>query len=339
MKPPPSPPSASGICIAPLRGVTVSAFREVFARHFTAPQRAIAPFLPTVAGERIKPALLKDVGRTEQGGLRIVPQVIGRDPAQLEAMLHALRGLGHTEVNLNAGCPWKFVARKGRGAGLLADADVLRRMLDAGCAVLPEGFSIKVRLGVTTTDTLAQRIPLLNEYPLREVIVHPRTAAQMYDGPVRLEVFEAIHRTFRAPVVYNGDLYTVADYAALRQRFPTVTRWMIGRGLVADPFLPAAIQAYEQSGRIPPDPGEAGALQAFHDELYARHRTELSGPAPVLGRMKEFWGYLHERCVDGEALLHAIQRCRHTDDYETLVAHWFRQIGRLRPIRPRIASR
>lgn len=337
--PPPSPPPASGLCMAPLRGVTVSTFRAVFARHFTAPERAIAPFIPTIAGDRIKPTLLKDVARTEQSDLRIIPQVIGKDPEQLAAMLRALRDLGHTEVNLNAGCPWKFVARKGRGAGLLADADALRRMLDAGCAALPEGFSIKVRLGVNAPDTLAQRVPLLNEYPLREVIVHPRTAAQMYGGQVLLEAFETVYREIRAPVTYNGDLYTPADLAALRQRFPSVTRWMIGRGLVADPFLPAAIRAFERDGRIPPDPGTAGALRAFHDELYARYRAELYGPAPVLGRMKELWGYLHERCEDGATLLRAIQRCRSTAEYEALVEGWFRQVGRLRAIRPRIGNR
>jgi len=322
--------------MAPLRGVTVATFRDVFVRHFGGLDRALAPFVPTVTGERIKPALLKDVAMLSHGTMRVVPQVIGKDPAQLATMIHALRGIGHAQVNLNVGCPWKFVAKKGRGAGLLADADSLRRMLDAGCAALPEGFSVKVRLGLADTDLLAQRIDLLNGYPLSEVIIHPRTAAQMYEGEVHLAAFAAVYGLLRAPVTYNGDLYTVVDFAALRQHFPDISRWMLGRGVVADPFLPSAIRAWEISGAAA-DSATVEALKAFHDDLYARCTEELFGPASILGRMKEIWGYLHERCEGGTELLRKIQRCHRTDDFERIVAGWFAGTGRLAAVRPRIA--
>lgn len=325
------------LSMAPLRGVTVATFREVFVRHFGGVDRALAPFVPTVAGERIKPALLKDVAMRAHGTMRVVPQVIGKDPGQLAAMVRALRDLGHSEVNLNVGCPWKFVAKKGRGSGLLADAESLRRMLEAGCAAIPGGFSVKVRLGLSDTALLEQRVDLLNDFPLREIIIHPRTAAQMYEGTVHLEAFAAVYRRFRAPVTYNGDLYTVADYAALRARFPDIGRWMLGRGLVADPFLPSRLRAFEEDGAVVPVPATPQALRAFHAELYERCRAELFGPASILGRMKELWGYLHERCEGGADLLRSIQRCHRTEDYERLVDGWFDRVGRLAPVRPRIA--
>lgn len=327
------------LSMAPLRGVTVAAFRDVFADLFGGLDRALAPFVPTVAGDRVKPALLKDVAMVSHGAMRVVPQVIGKDPAQLAAMVGALRDLGHTEVNLNVGCPWKFVAKKGRGAGLLADADALRRMLDAGCGALPAGFSVKVRLGLKDTGLLARRIELLNQYPLAEVVVHPRTAEQMYGGEVHLDAFEAIYREFHAPVTYNGDLYTVEDFRCVRTRFPGVTRWMLGRGLVADPFLPAAIRAADggQPAQAVARPPTVEALRAFHDALFARCRSELFGPASILGRMKELWGYLHERCEGGGELLRRIQRCHRVEEYERWVEDWFARVGRLVPIRPRIA--
>lgn len=324
------------LSMAPLRGVTVAAFRDVFVRHFGGVDRALAPFVPTVAGERIKPALLKDVAMLSHGTMRVVPQVIGKDPAQLNAMVHALRRLGHTEVNLNVGCPWKFVAKKGRGTGLLVDADNLRRMLDAGCAAIPGGFSVKVRLGLSDTGLLAQRVDVLNAYPLCEVIIHPRTAAQMYEGEVHLDAFAAVYPLCHAPVTYNGDIHTVEDFALLRSRFPDISRWMLGRGLVADPFLPLAIRTHDP-GRQCRDRATPEALRAFHDELYARCRAELSGPASILGRMKELWGYLHERCKDGQELLRRIQRCHRTDDYERIVDGWFVRVCELAPLRSRIA--
>lgn len=158
-------------------------------------------------------------------------------------MLAALRNMGYSETNLNLGCPWKFVIKKGRGCGLMREADTLRRMLEAGCAAMPGGFSVKVRLGIRGTDLLAERLDLLNEFPLSEIIIHPRTAQQMYEGEVDLDAFAAVYGLCHAPVTYNGDIFSVSDFCALRRRFPDVSRWMIGRGLVADPFLPQEIRA------------------------------------------------------------------------------------------------
>ncbi|MBM4131624.1 tRNA-dihydrouridine synthase family protein, partial [bacterium] len=68
--------------LAPLRGVTVRAFREVWARHFTGLNEAVSPFIPLVAGNRIKPGLLADVDPAQPQGVPVIPQAIGRDPAQ-----------------------------------------------------------------------------------------------------------------------------------------------------------------------------------------------------------------------------------------------------------------
>jgi len=248
--------------------------------------------------------------------LPLIPQVIGKDPGDLATMLTALRELGYKQVDLNAGCPWPMVVRKGRGAGLLADADRLRRMLDAGCAVLPEGFSIKVRLGLSTTDLLAQRLDILNAYPLREVTIHPRTARQMYEGCVHLDVFDDCLRLCRRPVVYNGDIRTVGDAARLRTQFPSVTRWMIGRGLIADPFLAERIRGAT-------GPRDWSRLRAWLDELLAVSCEESAGDKPVLGRMKELWGYLAGSLSRDDRLLKRIHFCHRVDEYRRVVDELF----------------
>ena len=150
---------------------------------------ALTPFIALGAPGRVKPALLSDLLPENNGPIPTVPQIIGKDPAALRDMIRALRDLGYTHVNLNCGCPWKFVAKKGRGSGLPENPDAFERMLEAGCTELPDGFSIKIRLGYATTETLAARIPLINRYPLRAVIIHPRTGVQMYDGTVDLDAF------------------------------------------------------------------------------------------------------------------------------------------------------
>ena len=311
-------PDASDLdlCLAPLRGVTGCAFRDVFCRHFTGLSRAMSPFIPTVRGVRVKPAVLAELRPERNRALPLIPQVIGKDPADLVVMIGALRDLGYRRVDLNAGCPWPMVARKGRGAGLLADADNLRRMLDAGCTALPDEFSIKVRLGLKTPGLLAQRMEILNAYPLCEVTIHPRTAQQMYGGHADLQAFAECLSRCRHPVVYNGDIRTAADGAFLRARHPEISRWMIGRGLIADPFLAERLRGNTA-------PRDLNRVRAFLDDLLAVACAESHGEKPVLGRCKELWGFLAPSlCRDG-ALLKRIRLCHRLDEYRRTVDEWF----------------
>lgn len=310
------------LILAPLRGVTVATFRRLFVLYYGGCDEAVAPFIPTVSGERIRPALLKDVGEPgREAPMEVVPQIIGKDPAQVGPMAEALRALGYRRLNLNCGCPWKFVAKKGRGSGLLRERDGLRRMLEAGCTAMPGGFSVKVRLGVENAELLAQRVDVFNEFPLESVTVHPRTAVQMYEGRVDLDAFEAVLPHFRAPVLYNGDIFTRADLAGLRARFPSVRGWMIGRGVVRNPSLAQELKGCTLEGNA------RERLRAFHDALYAAYRAELCGPSPVLGRMKELWGYLYVQFPRGEMVLRNIQRCTTLADFERYVSRAFEALN------------
>lgn len=304
---------ADQFILAPLRGVTGRVFRNTLADTFEAPDEAVAPFIPTFAGERVKPALLSDVDRSLEQRIPVIPQVIGKDPAQLATLLRAFRAMGHTRVDLNAGCPWPFVVKKGRGAGLLADETALEAMLAVGCEVMPEGFSVKVRLGVKTADLLASRMELLNRYPLREVTIHPRTAKQMYEGAVDEARFAEAAALCRHPVVYNGDIRSFADWRRLKARFPQVSRWMIGRGLAANPALMESIRAGED--RPFPEDRMRGFLEAY---LLATGE-ELSGRASVLGRMKELWSYLAASFADGDRLWACVKLCRTVDEYRRVL--------------------
>lgn len=296
-------------CLAPLRGVTVRTFRNLHALWFRAPDRAVAPFIPTFAGAKVKPLLLKDVDPDLGQSVPVVPQVIGKDAGQLRTLLQAFKAMGYAAADLNAGCPYPFVTKKGRGAGLMRDADAFARMLEAGCAELPGGFSVKVRLGMDTPDLLLKRMERINSFPLREVTIHARTARQMYEGKVLLEAFAEASSACQHPVVYNGDLRTRADYLRLKARFPGITRWMVGRGVAIDPFLIERLRFDASRER------EVARLKGFLDDYVAANTEELYGPASVLGRMKELWSYLHLSLCQGERVWRSVRICRTMDEY------------------------
>jgi tRNA-dihydrouridine synthase len=309
--------SLHDLCLAPLRGVTVRTFRNLFATWFLPTDRAVAPFIPTFAGEKVKPVLLRDIDPGFGQKIAVVPQVIGKDPEQMRTLLRSFKALGYACADLNAGCPWPFVTKKGRGAGLMRDAAAFARMLEVGCAEMPDGFSVKVRLGIDTPDLLAQRMDVINGFPLREVTIHARTAKQMYEGSVLLEAFEDAAALCRHPVVYNGDIRTRDDFLKLRARFPSVSRWMIGRGVAADPFLIERIRSGDGALRDP------ARLKGFVDEYVALSEKELYGPASVLGRMKELWGYLHQSLRQGDRIWKSVRICRTVDEYRRVVENVF----------------
>lgn len=303
------------LILAPLRGVTGLRFRQAFVAHMRGLDRAVAPFIATVQGPRVKPEILRGIDPAAQpAGLPLIPQVIGKDPAQLRVMLGAMRALGYADVDLNAGCPWPFVAKKGRGAGLLRDEAALGAMLEAGCDALGPGhFSLKVRLGLDDAALLPKRLPLIQSFPLRELCVHPRTARQMYEGTVDLEAFARVAEACRLPLVYNGDIRTLGDFLRLSARFPAVRRWMLGRGLVANPFLAESIRAGE-------DTRDLARFQAWHANLLERYAADAPGDHALLGHLKELWAYLAPTFRDGQRLWDALKLTRTRAEFERVLA-------------------
>jgi tRNA-dihydrouridine synthase len=135
-----------------------------------------------------------------------------------------------------------MVADKRRGSGLLPYPQAVDGFLDRVCSRLGIGLSVKMRLGRFDPREGEALAPVLNAYPLKKVIVHPRLGVQMYSGTVDLDGFSVLSGALRHPVGYNGDIKTEADFRKLSARFPGVAEWMIGRGALCDPFLPARIK-------------------------------------------------------------------------------------------------
>jgi len=278
------------VILAPLRGVTIRCFRETFADVLREVgfDEAITPFVPAIAGfDAMKDRELK-AGETSR--LRITPQFIGKDPDALRICLRRIRSAGYETADLNCGCPFPMIRNKGRGSGLLRTPDVLRRMLDVGCAEMGEGrFSIKTRLGVDRPDELLALMPLLNVYPLRFLALHARTARQMYDGPCNRAAAEAVAAAARMPVVHNGDLTLESADA------------MVGRAFV----------------RHLGERGDCGSLMRRYVSASA---AELSGDRPVLGRMKELMSYWKE-LPRWSRLWQVAKLARTTDELVSLLPH------------------
>ncbi len=300
------------IFLAPLRGITDCVFRNAHARHFAGLDGAVAPFLSTVEGRRIKPTHLRDLLPENNRLLPVTPQILSKSAGRFLILADGLAQIGCREVNWNLGCPFARIVKKGRGAGLLPFPDKVDAFLEEVVSGLPAGMriSVKTRLGRFTCREIDELVPVFNRYPLAGVIIHPRTAAQMYGGQVDLEAFERTAAQLRHTVVYNGDIFTAGDLIRISRRLPGIDRWMIGRGIIADPFLPARIR-----GRSFRKERQTERFRAFHDDLLKGYESILSGPGHLLNKMKGLWSYFSMWLADGRKILKRIHRLRRKEDY------------------------
>ena len=299
--------------LAPLRGVTIRCFREVFAdiireAGFT---EAVTPFIPAMAGsDPLKDRELRDQGsgiRDRGSGIRVTPQFIGKDPVALRECLEKVKAAGFETADLNAGCPYPMVRNKGRGSGLLRTPDVLRRMLEVGCEVMGAGkFSLKVRLGVDRSDELLGLMPIINEFPLRYLTVHARTARQMYEGKCDVERLREVEKLAKVPVVRNGDIPMpevsggrgqVSGVGCQASGIADGSRIMIGRGFVR--WL-----------------GTREDCKELLERYIAVSQVELFGDASVLGRMKELISYWKE-LPQWKRRWNVIKICRSIDELKS----------------------
>lgn len=310
------------IYLAPLQGITDRIYRNLFPVYFKGVDLAIAPFISTV--KKIKPEskLLHELYPEINTGIPTIPQIMSSKPDDFIRLANALYEIGCGTVNWNIGCPFPMVVRKGRGAGMLCYPDRVESFLEKIMPTLKPQLSIKLRLGLTYPDEVLQLIPVFNRFELEELIIHPRTGEQMYAGEVDLDMFGQCLSLLKHKVVYNGDIYSLEKYEMLSQRFASVDRWMIGRGLIANPFLAEEIKFQTEK----PYAEKIKIMRAFHDQLFAQYLKILSGPAHITNKMKEIWTYMGNFFENGEKVRKKINKTHHRDNYVDIVNNIFDEL-------------
>jgi tRNA-dihydrouridine synthase B len=301
--------------LAPLRGVTDVIYRSTYAEHFGGIDCAVAPFVTTHSGRRIKAAHVRDLGPEDNRSMPVIPQILTKNAQDFITLADHLFDMGYGTINLNCGCPFPQVANKGRGSGLLCNPDGLDRLLDTVLSQIPNQLSIKTRLGRHDAAEIHAVLPIFNRYPLESVIVHPRTGSQMYGGTPDLAAFAWCLASCRHPVIFNGDITSREGFQQLDRRFEGVAGWMLGRGVLANPFLPDLLK------NTPPIDAaqKTNRFRQFHDDLFARYQNRLSGPGHLIDRMKGLWKYFAQGFRNSEVACKRIHKARSIEQYHDAV--------------------
>jgi tRNA-dihydrouridine synthase B len=303
--------------LAPLHGVTNYILRNTFFEFFGGFDAAMAPFIFSKHPIDCKNKLLKDILPENNKGIKIIPQILSNDPVEFLSLAQNIIDLGYDEINLNLGCPYKMVANKQRGSGLLPFPQRIESFLEAVIPSLKIPLSLKIRLGRERPEEVNVLIPVFNKYPLKKIIIHPRTGIQMYDGKADVEAFVSAAKLLQHPVSYNGDITSLAVFNDIQAKCAFVNEFMLGRGALQNPFLPSQIK----NETIPSD--KAQHIRHYHDALFARYSSVLSGPGHVLDKMKEIWGYLGMSFTHSERVIRSIHKASSLQEYNCAVNNAF----------------
>ena len=306
--------------MAPIQGITNCVYRNVYSRLFEGYDFAVTPFIRNCNVISIKCKVLRDIFvQRNSATFDLIPQILSNSINDFINLSKIMFEMGYETVNWNLGCPHKKIRRKNRGAGLLSYPETIVKILDDVITAIPNQISLKVRLGNEKNNDLFTLLPMLNDFPVKNIIIHPRTGSQMYSGETDIDAFEECLSLTKHQVVYNGDINSFETFEYLANRFPTVNVWMIGRGGVINPFLP------EQIKNLAADTEEKTRARfiEFHDELFDSYQKELSGPAHIIAKMKEMWSYWSKTFEGGNHVLHSIARTRNLNQYLSLVGKFF----------------
>lgn len=302
------------LLLAPLQSYTDHHFRNAFQQVFDGVDQFYAPYLKLAHDGSIKSGPKIDVLPENNPYEPVIPQVMAATAADFLHMAGYLTDLGYTEINWNMGCPYPMVAKRDLGAGILDKPEKICAIIEEILPKMNADLGIKMRMGYESTVDILELLPRLNDYPITEIIVHARYAKQLYNGGCDWERFRACIPLTKHSLCYNGDITSVKEFRELRELFPEIQRWMIGRGAVADPFLFEMIA--DDTTDYPADRCEV--FQEFTDLLLESHLNH-SNDGNALNKMKSYWEYFSEAFDNGHKLYKRIKKSKTLSDYSTVV--------------------
>lgn len=299
----------TNLYLAPMEGITGYIFRNAYIRHFGGADRYFTPF---IANKKLSTKEIRECLPENNRGMELIPQILTNREEDFVQIAKELKArFGYEEVNFNLGCPSNTVVAKNRGSGFLRDLEQLERFLDYVFERSDMRISIKTRIGVEDSDEWEKILEIYNNYPLTELIIHPRKQVDGYKGKIDFTAFEMACNVSKHKLCYNGDVNSVSDYENIVSKYSKISSVMCGRGMLYNPGLFDEIRGIEVMNRQ--------KLLAFIDDIYHGYLEIMSGDVNTLYKMKELWGFASVNFENPDKVYKKIKKCNTCRDYEAFV--------------------
>ena len=267
----------SPFAIAPMAGMTDTAFRRLVKRHGGC---------GLVVSEMVSSeGLVRGIDRTleyaeyteEERPVSI--QIFGGDPEKMADAAQIVEQLGADVVDVNMGCPVPKIAKHNAGCSLMREPGHAASVIAAMTAKVRIPVTVKMRAGWNDGDRNAGPLArMVQDAGAAAIAVHGRTAAQSYSGSSDWEFISRVAETLEIPVFGSGDVIE-PEQAIARLRSTAVSGVLIGRGVLRNPWILAQAQALAE-GREPTEVGMADRgrfLLEYMDLLLGEGEAEPEG--------------------------------------------------------------
>ncbi|MGA8705956.1 MAG: tRNA dihydrouridine synthase DusB [Steroidobacteraceae bacterium] len=220
--------------LAPMAGVTDRPFRQLCRRCGA----ALAPAEMLSADQRLWSSC-KSQRRMDHDGEpepRVV-QLVGSEPEVLAQAARANVDLGAQIIDINMGCPAKKVCQREAGSALLADENLVARILDAVVRAVSVPVTLKIRTGTDPTHRNAPRVAsIAQQCGVAALSVHGRTRADLFRGNAEYDTIRRTRPTLTIPLIANGDIDS-AQKARTVLDFTGAEGVMLGRAAQGAPWI------------------------------------------------------------------------------------------------------
>lgn len=295
---------------APMEGITAYLFRNTHAEVFGGCDEYFAPFIVPSEDERISRKTLRDIIK-ENNNVKVRAQVLCNSGKALLQFAERIKYAGFDEVNLNLGCPSGTVVKKGRGAGALKDTEALDRLLNYVFLNTTTKISIKTRTGFYSHEEFDEIMKVFNQYPISELIIHPRIREEYYKGVPNMQTFDKAYNSSPLNICYNGNIFSAGDYEKIVEKYPKLSGVMIGRGAIANPAIFREIKGGK--------PLSTEEIIYFSRLLEKRYMELLKSEAYTLHRLKEIWIFIMQNYPEEKKILKAIKKSNKLSDFNNAI--------------------
>ena len=287
--------------MAPLEGITGHIYRTTYAKYFGGIDKYFSPFISPNQKKICRTREKKDILPENNAGLYLVPQIMTNQAEMFLQTVEYLQQFGYNEVNLNL--------------GFLTEPKKLESFLKEIYEGTNVKISIKTRIGYESAEEFPILLSIFNQFPISELIVHPRTREDFYQNKPDMQAFSYAMEHSKNVLCYNGDIFNKEDYNHLMAQYPSLSSVMLGRGILQNPAVIASIKGE----KLP----EKETIKEFVTELCERYQSELYGERPVLFKMKELWHYLIQSFGADEKIAKKIKKAQKISEYEITVKELF----------------